>query len=96
MVETEQQTHWKATTRRFACPAIVSGETSAQLFVGTESLLSDVYGMKSDKQFINTLEDNIHEHGAPTNSLAITLKLKLACSIFGHWPNRHDGFVKYQ
>jgi hypothetical protein len=46
-------------------PAVAdSGATSAQLFVGTETLLTDVYGMKTDKQFVNTLEDNIRERGA--------------------------------
>jgi hypothetical protein len=45
-------------------PAVDSGATSAQLFVGTETLLTDVYGMKTDKKFVNTLEDNIQERGA--------------------------------
>ena len=40
-------------------PAIDSGYTCAQLFVGTKSLVTDVYGMKTGKQFINTLEDVI-------------------------------------
>ena len=40
-------------------PAIDDGSTSAQIFVGTETLLTDVCGMKSDKQFVNTLEDNM-------------------------------------
>ena len=31
----------------------------AQLFVGRDSLVADVYPMKSDKQVVNTLEDNI-------------------------------------
>jgi hypothetical protein len=42
-------------------PAIDGGETSAQVFVGTETLVTDVYGMKTEKQFVNTLEDNIRE-----------------------------------
>ena len=40
-------------------PAIDYYFTYAQLFIGTKPLLSYVYGMKADKQFINTLEDNI-------------------------------------
>ena len=47
-------------------PATGSGVTSAQLFVGTESLVTDVYGMKMDKQFVNTFEDVIKDRGAPT------------------------------
>jgi hypothetical protein len=46
-------------------PAVDNGSTAAQLFVGTESLLVDVYPMKTDKQFVNTLEDNIRQRGAP-------------------------------
>ena len=29
----------------------------AQIFVGKDSLVSDVYPMQSSKQFVNTLED---------------------------------------
>ena len=45
-------------------PAIDDGSTCAQLFVGTTTLVTDVYGMKTDKQFINILEDNIRKRGA--------------------------------
>ena len=41
-------------------PAVDSGVKQAQLFVGKESLVSDIYSMRSGKQFVNTLEDNIH------------------------------------
>ena len=40
-------------------PAIDSGVTIAQTFVGKDSLVSDVYPMHSSKQFVNTLEDII-------------------------------------
>ena len=40
-------------------PAVDSGVTMAQIFVGKDSLVSDVYPMQSSKQFVNTLEDNI-------------------------------------
>ena len=45
-------------------PAIDDGSTSAQFYVGLESNVCDVYGMKTDKQFVDTLEDNIRERGA--------------------------------
>jgi hypothetical protein len=46
-------------------PAVDSGEMAAQIFVGVESLVTDAEGMKhSDKQFVNTLEDNIRKRGA--------------------------------
>jgi hypothetical protein len=38
-------------------PDIDGGETCAQIFVGTETLVTDVYGMKTEKQFVNTLEE---------------------------------------
>ena len=40
-------------------PAVDSRVKTAQLFVGKESLVSDIYPMRSGKQFVNTLEDNI-------------------------------------
>jgi hypothetical protein len=45
-------------------PAVDCGVTAAQLFVGRESLVADVYGLKTDKEFVNTLEDNFRERGA--------------------------------
>jgi hypothetical protein len=42
-------------------PDIDGGETCAQIFVGTETMVAYVYGMKTRKQFVNTLEDNIRE-----------------------------------
>ena len=44
-------------------PVIDNGSAYAQLFVGTKNLLTDVYGIKSDKQFVNSLEDNIRHMG---------------------------------
>ena len=46
-------------------PAIDDGALAAVIFVGTDTQVTDVYGIKSDKQFINTLEDNITQRGAP-------------------------------
>ena len=45
-------------------PAVDDGATCAQVFFGTKSLLADCYGMKTDKEFVNTLEDNIRKRGA--------------------------------
>ena len=38
----------------------------AQFFVGRDTLVCDAYGIKSQKQFINTLYDNIRFRGAMT------------------------------
>ena len=51
-------------------PALDSGCTCAQLFVGTKSLVTAVHGMKSEKEFVNTLQDEIRQHGAPTQLLS--------------------------
>ena len=48
-------------------PAIDDGSMAAQIFVGRQSLVTDVYGVKTDKQFVNTLEDNICCCGARLN-----------------------------
>ena len=51
-------------------PAIDSGCKIAQLFVGTESLVTDAYPMKTNDEFVNTLEDNIRERGAMTKLIS--------------------------
>ena len=51
-------------------PAIDDGSTSAAIYSGKTSHVMDVYGMKTDKQFVNTLEDIIRERGAPTRLLS--------------------------
>ena len=40
------------------------GSTCVHLFVSTKSLVSDICCMKTDKQFVNNLEDNIRARGA--------------------------------
>ena len=52
-------------------PAIDDGSTSAAVYSGRISHVMDVYGMKTDKQFVtNTLEDIIRDLGAPTRLLS--------------------------
>src|SRR5687768_18541344 len=45
-------------------PAIESEVTAAQFFVGTESIVCDAYPMKTDKQFVHVLQENIRRRGA--------------------------------
>ena len=45
-------------------PDAHDGSTCAQMFAVTKTLVTDVYGMKIDKKFVNTLEDNIRKRGA--------------------------------
>ena len=45
-------------------PAVDDGSTMAQFFCGHDTLVCDAYGIKSTKQLINTLSDNIRKRGA--------------------------------
>ena len=51
-------------TVQYNAPAIYNGSSCAKLFVHTKNIVADVYGMKADKKFVNTLEDNIRKRGA--------------------------------
>ena len=45
-------------------PAVDDGSMGAQIFVGMDSEVCDAQGLKSPKQFVNSLEDNIRKCGA--------------------------------
>ena len=51
-------------------PAIDDGSKVAQTFVGTESCVIDVCSMKTESQFVNTLQDIICSCGAPTKLIS--------------------------
>jgi Reverse transcriptase (RNA-dependent DNA polymerase) len=59
-------------------PAVDSGVTAAQIFVGRESLVADVYGLRTDKEFVNTLEDNIRERGAMDKLISDCAKAEMS------------------
>ncbi|KAL7578085.1 hypothetical protein ACA910_015018 [Epithemia clementina (nom. ined.)] len=50
----------------FNTPAVDSGATMAQIFVGKKFLVADAHPLKSQKQFANTLAENICKRGAPS------------------------------
>ena len=62
-------------------PAIASGATAAQFFVGTKSLVCDVYPMKTDKQFVNVLLDNIRRRGAMTKLISDRAQLEISNKV---------------
>ncbi len=72
-------------------PSIDGGETCAQIFVGTETLVTDVYGMKSEKQFVNTLEDNIRERGAMSRLLSDRAQVEISARVVGILRALHIG-----
>jgi hypothetical protein len=61
--------------------------------VGTETLATDAYGMKSDKEFVNTLSDQIRERGAPDKLLSDSAQVEtgqrvleiLRAYVIGAW-----------
>jgi hypothetical protein len=59
-------------------PAIDCGITSAQLFVGTKTHTADVYPIKSDKQFVNMLLDNITQCSAPTKLISDCAQVEIS------------------
>ena len=62
-------------------PAIDSGVTMAQSFVGKDSLVSDVYPMPSSKQFVNTLEDNIRFMGAMSKLISDYAQVEISNKV---------------
>jgi hypothetical protein len=58
--------------------AVDSGVTCAQLFVGHELLVADVYGLNTDNAFVNTLEDNIREWGAMNKLISDCAKAEMS------------------
>ena len=59
-------------------PTIYDGATAAVLFVGYDTHVTDVYGIKTDCQFVNTLEAIFVNMALLTNSSVTGLRLKLA------------------
>ena len=59
-------------------PAIDCGHTMAQIFVGRKSKVIDVYGMSTEAQFVNTLEDNIRKRGAMDKLLTDSARVEMS------------------
>ena len=62
-------------------PAVDSGVKQAQVFAGRDTLVADPYPMKSGKQFVNTLEDNIRRHGAMDKLLSDSAKTEISNKV---------------
>ena len=59
-------------------PEIDGGTHMAQLFVGTSSLVSDIYGTKTGSQFVQTLQDVIRYCGAPTKLISDRAQVEIS------------------
>ena len=62
-------------------PAVDTGVKQAQVFVGRDTLLADAYPMRSGKQFVNTLEDNIRWRGAMDKLLSDSAKTEISNKV---------------
>jgi hypothetical protein len=62
-------------------PAVDSGVTIAQLFVGLTSTVCDVYPLKTEKAFVNTLQDVIRRRGAPSKLVSNHAKVKISSRV---------------
>ena len=64
-------------------PAIDDGSTAATIFVGCNTNVTDAYGIKTDRQFVNTLEDNIRERGAPHKLISDRAQVEISKRVLG-------------
>ena len=55
-----------------------NGVKQAQVFVGRDTVVADAYTMKSGKQFVITLEDNIRRWGAMDKLLSDSAKTEIS------------------
>ena len=62
-------------------PAVDSGVKQAQVFVGRDTLVADECPMKSGKQCVNTLEDNIRRQGAMDKLLSDSAKTEISNKV---------------
>ena len=53
----------------------------AQIFVGRDIFVADAYPMKSGKQFVNTLEDNLRRQGAMDKLLSDSAKMEISKKV---------------
>ena len=75
--------------------AVDSCVKQAQVFLGRNTLVADAYPMKSGKQFVDTLEDNIRMRGAIEKLLSNSAKTRISNKVMDilrayHISNRHS------
>jgi hypothetical protein len=62
-------------------PAVDNGATVAQLFVGTETLVTNVYSIKTNSEFVHTLEDNIQKWGAMSKLVSDRAQVEISGKV---------------
>jgi hypothetical protein len=68
---------------------MVGSETCAQIFVGIKSFVTNVKGMKTESQFLNTLEDNICRRGAPNKLISDQAQVEISNKVKDILRNLH-------
>ena len=58
-----------------------NGQRMAQLFIGQKSLVINVFGMISTKEFVNTLEDVIRKRGAMDKLITDSAKVEISQQV---------------
>ena len=56
-------------------PAVDDGSTGAYVHIGLTTTVTDAYGVKSQSEFVNTLEDNITKRGVPSKMVGDRAKV---------------------
>ena len=62
-------------------PAFCSDETFTQIFVGWKTYLTDIYDLKSQKQFVNAFQDQIRKRGAMDCLLSNQAQVKILARV---------------
>ena len=62
-------------------PEVDSGVKQAHVFIGRDTLVAYAYPMKSGKQFVNTLEDNIRRRGAMDKLLSDSANTEISNKV---------------
>ena len=63
-------------------PAIgTGGQTMAQFYVGRKSMVIDIYGMATEKEFVNTLEDIIRKRGAMDKLISDSARTEISARV---------------
>ena len=62
-------------------PAIDTGVTMAQICVGKQTLVTDVYHLITQNQFVNTLENNTRFRGAMTKLISDYAKVEISNKV---------------
>jgi len=62
-------------------PAIDSSIMAAQFFVGVDTLVCNLHPLQLDKQFVNTLQDNINKRGAMSKLISDRAQVEISKKV---------------